>query len=346
MSHFSVLVIAKDVAAALQPFHEFECTGVNDQYIQEVDLTGEALETFAASTETRLRAPDGTLHGFFGADGAFRPEFSRPDPDAPDWAHDRRKAFVPPGYEQIEIPAAQVGNAADWAEEYYGLGLLAQDEAPDVEDEHKFGYVEVDAAGGLIRVVDRTNPNKRWDWWTEGGRWSDKLLLKDGSRCNSAAAGDVDWDGMIAAKGAEAAVVYDTVMSVIAGRQLTTWAQALARHKAGEITIDAARELYNGQPIVKELLAAKAIDPFGGAETLSEVVASERADYVRQKGETNASTWALLREDGTWTERGEMGWFGMSSADDQSTARATSEFWDVVRALPDDARVTVVDCHI
>ena len=41
MSHFSVLVIGPNVDKQLAPYHEFECTGVNDEFIQEVDLTSD-----------------------------------------------------------------------------------------------------------------------------------------------------------------------------------------------------------------------------------------------------------------------------------------------------------------
>lgn len=44
MSHFVVAVITKDVAdleSVLQPYHEFECTGTNDRYVQDVDITDE-----------------------------------------------------------------------------------------------------------------------------------------------------------------------------------------------------------------------------------------------------------------------------------------------------------------
>ncbi len=49
MSHFSVLVITNepdDVASALQPFHEYECTGVEDEYVRVVPCkeTPEELE--------------------------------------------------------------------------------------------------------------------------------------------------------------------------------------------------------------------------------------------------------------------------------------------------------------
>jgi hypothetical protein len=41
MSHFVVLVIGEDPTAQLAPFHEFECTGQDDQFVQTLDRTEE-----------------------------------------------------------------------------------------------------------------------------------------------------------------------------------------------------------------------------------------------------------------------------------------------------------------
>lgn len=49
MSHFSALVIGDDIAAQLQRFHEFECTGCNDQYVQDVDQTDEVTKQISES---------------------------------------------------------------------------------------------------------------------------------------------------------------------------------------------------------------------------------------------------------------------------------------------------------
>ena len=45
MSHFTVLVITDSeptnevLSATLQPFHEYECTGIDDVYVRDVDRT-------------------------------------------------------------------------------------------------------------------------------------------------------------------------------------------------------------------------------------------------------------------------------------------------------------------
>lgn len=46
MSHFSVMVIGGDVDAQLQPYHEYECTGIVDQYVIWIDCTEEVKEAW------------------------------------------------------------------------------------------------------------------------------------------------------------------------------------------------------------------------------------------------------------------------------------------------------------
>ena len=51
MSHFVVMVIGEDPEAELAPFHEFECTGLDDQYVQDVDITEEVLRQLTTFEE-------------------------------------------------------------------------------------------------------------------------------------------------------------------------------------------------------------------------------------------------------------------------------------------------------
>ena len=128
MSHFTVMVIGENHEKQLAPFHEFECTGNNDEYVQDEDVT----------EEIQARIDD------------------KEDP------------------ESIEEALG-----------YYGLEDKIVDDESKVEkvgDEcvHKYGYAIV-KDGKLIKAVNRTNPNRKWDWWQMGGRWSGFLKLKEGA---------------------------------------------------------------------------------------------------------------------------------------------------------------------
>ena len=65
MSHFTVLVVGEDPESKLAPFHEFECTGIKDQYVQDIDITEEARKEYEAATEHQVVAPDGTTFSYW-----------------------------------------------------------------------------------------------------------------------------------------------------------------------------------------------------------------------------------------------------------------------------------------
>lgn len=95
MTHFVGLVVADteaEIAALVQPFHEYECTGIEDQYVREVDRTDVVREHL-----TKYGEPGQTFEEFAAGDG----------------------------------------------------------------------YTLRDG-----RAYIMTNPDKRWDWWVVGGRWS------------------------------------------------------------------------------------------------------------------------------------------------------------------------------
>lgn len=46
MSHFTVLVLGDNPEKQLAPYHEYECTGEDDEYIQDMDITEEERESY------------------------------------------------------------------------------------------------------------------------------------------------------------------------------------------------------------------------------------------------------------------------------------------------------------
>lgn len=351
MSHFSVMVIGADVEKALAPFHEFECTGENDEYVKDVDVTEEVRVSYEKATTMMLRDPDGVLHGRYGEDGNYNSAFLRdptPEEDAAKMAWERGKQvkFTPEGWEEVEVPTKDRMAFLEYCTEYDGRPAVKGDDIVDTEGECKYGYVRIDRFGEVVSVIRRTNPSAKWDWYQIGGRFRERLLLKDGSKGDTAKVEDIDWDGMIAERAADAAETYDSIIRIVADRPFIAWKDVYARVEAKEINIDEGRTLYNDQPVLGELYAADAISRWGGgSEVVTEVLTTDRDTYIRRSSEEGATTWALLF-NGDWRERGEMGWFGISSATPESTQSYADMFWATVRELPHGTVVTVVDCHI
>jgi hypothetical protein len=331
MSHFTCLVIGPNVDALLQPYHEYECTGTDDEYVKDIDITDEARDGYAKATETRLQAADGTLHSFFDEKGEWRHEFSRTDPAAPTWDRSRRTRYVPPGYTVIEVPTASVETFAEYVDGYYGKQITVLD--------------------GVEKVIKRTNPNAHWDWWKLGGRWTGFFKLKDGAsgevgdpglmtpaakpgRADQALKSAIDFDSMRDEAGEKAGAKWDKAAALTGGQPWEAW-----EFVRGRMPIADARVFYNAQPAV---VALKADEEFSW--DVDDTLCGKRDAYVAAARDRAITTFALVHR-GEWTEKGSMGWFGMSTGD-MDQAEWNRLFNALIDGLPDDTLLSVVDCHI
>lgn len=272
MSHFVVMVIGDNIEVQLQPFHEFECTGENDEYIQEIDIT----------EECKRNGLD--YHGL----------------------HDK---------------------------------TVTNENDVDRNDKHKFGYAIVNSTGDLIKAINRTNPNAKWDYWVVGGRWSRMLRVKDWIYCDSARKKDIDFDGMRVEAAIEATDTYDKVFSIIKEylHNFIPWTKMCDEIHSGDIK--AAREAYNKQSAIQIIRKDKDFRFINIEDFMI-----DRSDYIQNAANNAVCTFALLK-DGEWYERGEMGWWGLvSNEKDQNEWQR--EFGIMIDNLPDDSLITIVDCHI
>lgn len=358
MSHFTVLVIGADHEKQLAPFHEFECTGVNDEFVQDVDRTEEARRLFDKRTETRLKASDGTLHSFFDECGQWRKEFSQPESDV-FLGGGGRTYFVPEGYEKVEVPASEVTTFAQFAAGYYGAPVVPFGQEPDTNGDHKFGYITMDEAGDVVKVVRRTNPNKKWDWYVVGGRWSGFFRLKpnaEGVRgeagllgasrnkgegfADQCTKGAIDLEWMRDEVGRRAGEGWDKAYAAAephGGLSWEPWEKVRDEKFKGDI--DGARAFYNDQPIVKALAAALK-HPWDGVDEYL----TPREKYVQDARDRALVPYSLL-VNGEWIAKGEMGWFGCSN-DAMTQDDWNKKVNELIDGLSDDTQLTLVDCHI
>ena len=278
-----MLVIGDDVAGQLQPYHEFECTGTDDQYVQEVDITKELQGRMAESK-------------------------------ADDKLADALEYF------DLEE------RTATCREE-----LMLGDQEP-----HKYGYAIV-RDGVLIKAVQRTNPNKKWDWWVEGGRWSGLLRRKDGLEVDTALKGHVDFEAMRAEKEAKARALHRRVHAIVGGREIPSW--DAIRDKAGD-DMARARAEYGNNPVIMDLRACEAIDFFNDPATF----ACTEDEYAARARRGAIATFAVVMNS-KWYEKGSMGWWACVS-NEKEPDDWNKEFDIILDSVADDIRLTVVDAHI
>jgi hypothetical protein len=356
MSHFGVMVIGDEPEKQLAPYHEFECTGRDDQYIQDIDKTDELRKDFAEATTTRLRAPDGTLHSFFDERGNWRPEFSRPEENAPTWDKGRRTYFAPPGYEKVEVPTKDVESFAEYIEGWSGQKIVPFGTNPDLKETHKFGYVLLDAAGEVTKVIDRTNPNKKWDWHLLGGRWTGFFRLKQGrdgltgkpglmtaaaeaGRADQARKGDIDFDGMRDEEEQKAREKYRRFFGLIGDAPFPQTFAALREEHPKDI--EAARKAYWAQLAIERI---KGDDELRWIDDVAEEFRCTEDVYAQRARDRAVVCFALVK-DSQWYERGEMGWWACVS-NEKDRNEWNREFSKLLDSVGDDTLLSVFDCHI
>ncbi|MBN8929943.1 MAG: hypothetical protein J0H19_25405, partial [Rhodospirillales bacterium] len=299
-----------------------------------------------------------------------------------DWGHGKgyraKIRFIPEGWNELKVPTKDIESFAEFIRHYYDKASLTHGEEPT--DEHKYGYARLNEAGEVVQVIKRTNPNKKWDWWKVGGRWSGLLHVKDGADASKGKpgafgweydaagvdqcrVGDLDLDKMrriacadieqryrnafVDARGRAAGIywmdnddAWDRWNKLIvdagyAEKSLRKRWEVEGKNGAFYQFIDALEASGDSDAVTLRLAGKVGVDEQNGVmlgKTLEQ----------RKEIQPALCAFALLR-DGQWFERGQMGWWGVVSNENNGWE---VEFAKMLAELPADKWVTVVDCHI
>lgn len=179
MSHFCTIVITPscpidgELEDILQPWHEFECTGCDDKYVQNIDETENTLKEFAESTTDVLESPTGTRIPRYDEqfyrdptpiEQALLDKNQLLDVRMDDWndgkGYRAKIHFIPDGWRAVTIPSRELMTGAQWAEEWFGAKAVLSEDQVDLKKAHKYGYVLTNENGDILKRIVRTNPAK------------------------------------------------------------------------------------------------------------------------------------------------------------------------------------------
>jgi hypothetical protein len=325
MSHFTVMVIGPDVEAQLQPFHEHECTGIDDEYVVDVDMTDKVIAQYNKDVKV-VRLADGT-HVDYYDDRFYKISLDQRI----------RRHELPEGATELVLNADEARALS--------LGYATLESAA-----HYLGY----SSKGDGTFYQHTNPNAKWDWYSIGGRWTGLLKLRAGAvgrtgrpglmtesappgYADQAFKGDIDFEQMRTDASIKARLLWKMTRDITNNQTWDSWDDTRIRYP----NIDNARREYWDQPAI-QLLKASGKDAYSWS--IDDDLALDEAVYVERRQDSACITFAFVR-DSVWTERGSMGWFGLVS-DEISDSQWNKMFNSMLDGLPDDTLITIVDCHI
>lgn len=183
----------------------------------------------------------------------------------------------------------------------------------------------------------------KWDWWVAGGRWSDRLLRKDGSRCDSDLVANLDLLGMRDAGRAKGRAKLELLDRLVAqhGMPDREWVKL----KRTDPEFDAARKAYWAHPTIKGLIPEGGFSASLDFDDLDWIEKSPEG-WLEAQGALAVAGPCVLTHDGIWHEAGEHGWFGTSDATVGSTIGYLEHVTGYLLSLPGDYTITSVDAHV
>lgn len=208
MSHFTVLVIGENPEKQLAPYHQFECTGNNDEYVQDIDKTEEYLKEYNEEKRTMYVDKDGNKFKTYddrfyrdptpeeapkvGMGSGCRSGLSWSSRDWNDGKGYRAKVhYLPEGYTEQEFAKKDLMTFKEFIEDYHEIKVVPFGTEPKIGEQgdeirgddapHKYGYAVENGDGEIVKIVRRTNPNYKWDWYLLGGRWAGFFKVKEGA---------------------------------------------------------------------------------------------------------------------------------------------------------------------
>lgn len=324
MSHFTVMVIGDNPEAQLQPYHEYECTGIEDEYVINVDKTEEVNEWLNEEI-------------YVGKNTSGEMDYELNEERA-------RTGLVDPKKMKRS--------------EYFTQNNM------DIDDEisDNFGYKKEGD-----KYTRYTNPNSKWDWYQLGGRWSDFLKLKHGGRgidgepsllmrdfkrtagrADAALKKHIDIKGMRDEAAQKAGEKYDKAIKIFGDTPVNEDWETLRKRFTKDDTdysqIDQARDAYGNQPRVKVWNESEIVRNEFGFFSSPDDFNMSREQYVENARNSAISTFAVIK-DSKWYQKGDMGWWGMTS-NEKDQSEWDKELAKLLDEASDETLISIYDCHI
>ena len=315
MSHFSVLCVG-DVDYNMAPFHEYECDGIDDEFVEVLDITEDKQKDFQ---DHKLEYAENLVNKV--SEVAMQYNF-------------KGQSF------------------REFLEDYCGYTIL-EDENSDTSG--CFTYA-IPMGDDNFKVFRKTNPNAKYDYYGSGWKAfklkpevaeAEGYPFPDYAYTNNATFKDIDVEGMFARQINDLRERYHKIINKLGKvpEVKHKWEDLIPTFNEPEFNKEKKEEaikLYNSQPDV--ILWGKKIKLFdvGWNENVEDYACTED-EFVKHHS-PHALAFAMVKER-KWCEKGEMGYWAIVT--NEKTPETVEEQWlKFWESLDPEDELTMLDCHI
>ena len=198
-------------------------------------------------------------------------------------------------------------------------------------------WYEPEEIGPNGEVYSTHNPDSKWDWYEVGGRFAGQITVKDGVEIENPNFSwgwrDEDKETIISSGHKTDSAYVKDIDFIKMHRTEKDYKKSL---RYWELIVEGAKPKNKEE---EEMVKFNWYKPEFYLERYK-----DKETYA--KCSSSFSMWAVVK-DGVWYEKGNMGWWAMSSETNDEAVDWEMNFFDrFIKDLPEDTLLTVVDCHI
>lgn len=306
MSHYSVAVIVNkldenEVGEMLAPYQENNMGDCPRKYLAFNSITEEYKLIYEKESKTMVLINDDKLVSEFN--DMFKKEIIKEGNWYPTTTYE-----IPEKYRKVQIPHKLL---------YPTFDDFMKEDVGETKDEEvdDYGYWE--------------NPNSKWDWYDIGGRWNNRLLIKE----------NISIEGLAKSKAKPAPIGYKWVNACkIKDLELEKMMEGKYEKakRFWELKVE-GQEPQNEEE--KEILEWDDYKKEYYTERYS-----SKEEYAKWK--SMFATFAMVDEKG-WHEKGKMGWWGIDTSTGESERDFIKKFNAELKNIENQEKyIVMVDCHI
>lgn len=192
------------------------------------------------------------------------------------------------------------------------------------------------------------NPNSFFDYYSEGGRYKNKILTKDGELVNSARKGNIDFDTMYAEAIEKATERYDMAMKIFGELRPHKTLDELTKERMSPDEVYAtsevklkAREVWKTQPRVIAFETAAESGTIDAYKLFPDDYVISKEEYIEKCKANRFATYGLVV--GEPDEHSENRYEARDFHSDEEYQRI---FKEAIDNASDDDFFTMLDCHV